>query len=157
MKKHNFTALTTFRGWSEEKNKWVYGYYKYEQHSQGHYVLPFGRNQLCWIEIHPDSIGVYTGKDDKDGEPIFMAIGKFGGDRVRFDDKWEWYKSEYGIKMQFADAEQIVILQQQFDDEPYEERSITSIDDFEWLLSAEVQSYWKVFDSQWEAHLKAEQ
>jgi hypothetical protein len=166
MSKHNYTALTTFRGWSEEQEEWIYGTgttdflnisklypeYKYK----GKLWL---WSNYSWKRVHSDSIGVYTGTEDKDGKPIFCGVAgaKYGGDKLRFADKWEWYKHSYGMKMSFADDKERAELQKQYDAEPYEERYVDGLGDFEWLLSSEIQTYWGVVGNQWEEHLKAEQ
>ena len=83
MNEHNYTALTTFRGWSEETKEWFYG---------SLVILTFNGVKEYYIydekgerkKAHPDSIGIYTGKDDKDGTPIFCGVAgaEFGGDNV---------------------------------------------------------------------------
>jgi len=75
----------------------------------------------------------------------------FEGDVLRFSDKWEWYRCQYGPKFMFSDDERREELKKQFEAEPYEERVIKGIEDFEWLLSSEIQSYWEIIGNIHEA------
>lgn len=65
------------------------------------------------------------------------------GDKVRFADKVEWYGGEYwadvafGIKTKEQALKEIAAL-------PYEERLVESVQDYEWLLSSEIQTYWEI-------------
>jgi hypothetical protein len=97
--KHNYIPLVKYRGWSEEKNEWVYGYYRkiYFHNQSGaileHSIISRGEVYTAWDdydaprekwEVHPDSIGIYTGKDDCEDTPIFCAVNgaKRGSDIV---------------------------------------------------------------------------
>lgn len=104
--------------------------------------------QMCNIEF---TILGATGRElteawDKRSSGIKDMRGAmiFEGDKLRFSDKWEWYRGEYGIKMMFADEEEKKKLQAQYDAEPYEERIVTLPEDYEWLLNSEIQSYWEI-------------
>ncbi|MEM7555983.1 MAG: hypothetical protein AAF378_18175 [Cyanobacteria bacterium P01_A01_bin.84] len=82
--------------------------------------------------------GRTTGVKDSKGNIIRF------GDTVRFADKWEWYKSEWRWNFAFAKPEEKAKVQAEFDALPYEERVVTSKEDFQWLLSQEIQSYWEI-------------
>lgn len=81
-----------------------------------------------------------TGVKDMHGNEIRF------GDKVRFADKWEWYRTKYGPKMFFADKEEKMKIMDEFEKEPYEERIVEGIQDYEWLLSSEVQMYWEIIE-----------
>lgn len=66
------------------------------------------------------------------------------GDKVRFADKVEWYRGKYFAKVYhgiMTKAEALALI----DKEPYEERLVEDHQDFEWLLSSEIQTYWEIF------------
>jgi uncharacterized phage protein (TIGR01671 family) len=74
----------------------------------------------------------------------------FKGDILEFADKWEWYKTSYGIKMRFASPEVRAELQKQYDAEPMERRVIEIPECYEWLLSSEIQTYWRVIGNKYQ-------
>lgn len=80
----------------------------------------------------------FTGIFDKNGVKIYF------GDTVRFSDKWEWYRGEWAWKMMGKKGKELEVLKKEFDGLPYEERVVEDKNDFEWLLSSEIQSYWEV-------------
>lgn len=75
---------------------------------------------------------------DKNGDEIFF------GDTLVFVDKWEWYKRSYGPKFYFADNERKEQLRKEYEAEPLEERLVENVQDYEWLLSSELQIYWEI-------------
>ena len=85
-----------------------------------------------------DKVMMFTGLLDKHGTEIYFQ------DILRFSDKWEWYRTEYGGKLLFADEEGRKQLLIDIENEPYETRVVDGIEDYEWLLSSEIQSYWEV-------------
>jgi len=78
---HNFKALQDFRGWCKESKSFVHGALH-----KGLYKTPCEIfDGVFHYEVAPESVGVYTGKDDKDGTPIFAGLpedGNIGGDVV---------------------------------------------------------------------------
>jgi len=84
--KHNYKPLTTFRGWSEEQNGWVYG--DLFHHAFDVAIQPL--HSPNYFNVNKDSIGIYTGRDDANGTPIFCGVdgALYGGDilKTKFED-----------------------------------------------------------------------
>jgi len=90
----------------------------------------------------------YTGIKDKNGVEIYE------GDILRFSDKWEWYKLEWTWKLMGVKGEQKEKLIEEYNSLPYEERVIEGNEDYEWLLSGEIQQYWEVIGNIYENKTK---
>ena len=80
----------------------------------------------------------FTGVLDRNDVKIYF------GDTLRFADKWEWYRGTWYWKFMRATSEEEIKLREEYDKLPYEERLIENKEDFEWLLSGDIQSYWEV-------------
>ena len=76
---------------------------------------------------------------DRNGKMIYF------GDTVRFADKVEWYRSEYTGKLLLGMITKKDALKE-INAKPYEERLVENVQDYEWLLSSEIQIYWEVID-----------
>ena len=63
-----------FRGKSVETNEWVYGTYLLEKYSNTPYICCFEYGtfvNIKQIEVHPETVGEFTGMTDKNGTKIF--------------------------------------------------------------------------------------
>jgi hypothetical protein len=74
-----------FRGFRTDGKGWVEGYYNSFAHQLKRYNIIYtefdGQH-----EIHPESLGMFTGLTDKNGKEIFGAIGEKGGDVIAIGD-----------------------------------------------------------------------
>jgi len=139
--KHNFKALQTFRGWSKSLGCWRYGFFWQDYSS-------YNKDYLIDVDVvEKESIGIYTGKDDKYGTPIFAGLPEdvnIGGDALYDDGLFLGYaryddgKSIFGGSFYLADEEGYS-THEAFEDE-YES--------CEWHVSVEVSG------TQYEQHVK---
>ena len=101
-----------YRGARMEDGKFVYGslvFVKENDKSENelpHIVISYGPDTFDWFEVEPETVGQYTGIDDREGEKIFEGdIFKIGAENniytVRFD---------YGCFLAYEDDVQVGIL-----------------------------------------------
>lgn len=101
-----------FRGARMEDGKFVYGslvFVKENDKSENelpHIVISYGPDTFDWFEVDPETVGQYTGIDDRECEKIFEGdIFKIGAENniytVRFD---------YGCFLAYEDDVQVGIL-----------------------------------------------
>ena len=101
-----------YRGARMEDGKFVYGslaFVKENNKSENelpHIVISYGPDTFDWFEVETETVGQYTGIDDREGEKIFEGdIFKIGAENniytVRFD---------YGCFLAYEDDVQVGIL-----------------------------------------------
>jgi hypothetical protein len=97
-----------FRGFRTDGKGWAIGFYVNYPELQNEYVI-FEPKELIFqyggvylgTEIHPSSLGMFTGLHDKNGKEIYGAIGEKGGDFTesaifgKATIKWDEYKSGF--------------------------------------------------------------
>ena len=86
-----------FRGFRDETNEAVYGNLIYNgndylireiEHDKGFHKSYF---------VEPDSLGMFTGRTDKNGKEIYGAIGERGGDKIKLTTEFiVFVKYRYG-------------------------------------------------------------
>lgn len=74
---------------------------------------------------------------DRNGNKILF------GDTMIFADKYEWNKSAYFSKILTGKMTKTEVMEE-IQSLPYETRIVDSVQDYEWLLSSEIQTYWEV-------------
>lgn len=92
---------------------------------------------LSKLDLSKFKMQQFTGIIDRNKTKIYF------GDTLRFADKVEWYRGEYWSKVALGIMSKKQALEE-IEAKPYEERLIEENQDFEWLLSSEIQSYWEV-------------
>lgn len=93
-----------FRGKSKETNQWVFGNLVYVADGDKQapcIVISYGPHQFDWIDVIPETVGMWTGEYDKNNKEIYYEMkmrGRFatglGGKSTRYKDM-EFILSEH--------------------------------------------------------------
>ena len=75
------TQPIKFRGFRVDGKGWVEGFYFFNGTDHG--IVHNTGFPGMWTAIHPSSLGMFTGRTDKNGREIYGAIGEKGGDVIR--------------------------------------------------------------------------
>ena len=101
-----------YRGARMEDGKFVYGslvFVKENDKSENelpHIVISYGPDTFDWFEVDPETVGQYTGIDDREGDKIFEGdIFKIGA-----EDNIYTVKFDYGCFLAYEDDVQVGIL-----------------------------------------------
>ena len=101
-----------YRGARMEDGKFVYGslvFVKENDKSENelpHIVISYGPDTFDWFEVEPETVGQYTGIDDREGEKIFEGdVFKIGA-----EDNIYTVKFDYGCFLAYEDDVQVGIL-----------------------------------------------
>ena len=71
-----------------------------------HIVISYGPDTFDWFEVEPETVGQYTGIDDREGEKIFEGdIFKIGAENNIYTVKFD-----YGCFLAYEDDVQVGIL-----------------------------------------------
>lgn len=91
---NDMTTPIKFRGFRVDGGGWVEGDLLHGQGAKKgkmyillqQIIIPKDADPIDGYEVHPESLGQFTGQTDKNGREIFGAIGEKGGDRITMGD-----------------------------------------------------------------------
>lgn len=99
----------SFKGKRVDNNEWEYGYlcrYGFAG-KEKYYIIPYYASDLYGIEVDPETIGQFTGSDDKNEKGIFEGdICKYNNyiGLISFDEEKSMFIFTYGgdIEIDFS-------------------------------------------------------
>lgn len=109
----------SFKGKRVDNNEWEYGYlcrYGFAG-KEKYYIIPYYASDLYGIEVDPETIGQFTGSDDKSEKGIFEGdICKYNNyiGLISFDEEKSMFIFTYGggieIDFSFISAKKLEVI-----------------------------------------------
>lgn len=131
-----------FRSWNRKEKR--FQYYTLNTLLEGYgddcVSTPEGEEPI--VELIWQPVDEYAGVEDKNGTEIYER------DRLQFTDRIEWYSGE--VVKRRLNGQTVDEINNFIKEQPYEVRTITLPEDYNWLLSDEIQTYWEVIGNIYE-------